>query len=100
MKRLIKRPLKMVWRWTAFVRRPVQARIEAMLVRCCNRPPHCHVSDETGLVMDHLVREVIRLQKQVESLHQAVEDLAIPSGGLSVVGGLEGEGTESRDAAC
>ena len=99
MKRLIKRPLKMIWGWTAFVRRPVTVRVEAMLVRCCNRPRPCHVSEETGLVMDHLLREVVRLQRQVEALLQAVEDLAEPSTGLSVVGGHHAEEARARSAA-
>ena len=67
MKRLVKGPIKAVWRWTAPLRRPVVDRFEAMLRRCCDRPHVCHVTAETALLMDHLVRELVRLQKQVDA---------------------------------
>ena len=93
MKRLIKFPLKAVWRFTLPVRRPFVARFEAMIVRCCastRQPHHCHVSVETGLVMDHLVRELVRLQAQVDLLQLAVDDLA-PAGDLpGIVGRISG----------
>lgn len=102
MKRLIKRPLKAVWRFTLPVRRPFVARFEAMIVRCCasTRQPHyCQVSVETGVVMDHLVREVVRLQSQVEQLQLAVDDLASAGDRPEVVGRISGGDSSRRSAA-
>lgn len=89
MKRLTKRVLKALWRRTSFIHRPLIERYQAMIVRCCAsvRPVHvCHVTPETNLLMDHLVRELFRLQTQVEQLQLSVEDLGHARGGLSVVG--------------
>jgi hypothetical protein len=86
---MVKRPIKAVWRWTAPLRRPVVARFEAMLRRCCDRPHVCNVTAETTLLMDHLVRELVRLQKQVDDLRSAVEALTPATTGLSVVGGID-----------
>jgi hypothetical protein len=101
MKRLLKLPLKAVWRWTAPLRRPVMARYETVLVRCVARqPPHvCQVTAETNLLMDNLVRELVRLQKQVDLLQSAVEAFAPPTTGLAVVGGLDGDDDEAHAAA-
>jgi len=81
MNRLLKFPFKVLWRMTAPVRRPLVRRLEALLTRCCSPTYHlnntniCHVTEESNLLMDHMVRELVRLQKQVDQLHHAVEDI-------------------------
>ena len=90
MKTLIKAPLQAIWRWTFPLRRPVIIKISSFIERSVPRPVHyCHVSDETGLVMDHMVRELIRLQQQVEHLHTLIEEHSSTLGpsSLTVVGG-------------
>ena len=97
MKRLIKWPLKVVWRWTAPLRRPIVRKLEAFLARAYAQAPiphpHIHiacngrVTEETGVLMDFLVRELVRLQDQVERLQQTVENLAPSGTALSVVNG-------------
>lgn len=99
MKRLIKRPLKAIWRWTHPVRRPFVRKAEALLARSFAHAPvpqphvhvacNCRVNEETGVLMDFMVREMVRLQDQIERLQQAVEDLAPSGKGLSVVNGDE-----------
>jgi hypothetical protein len=107
MKRLLKYPLKAVWRLTAPLRRPILRRYEAMLVRCCAQAQHhefhleCHVTPETNLVMEHLLRELVRLQDQIDHLQTAVESLALAPAttGLAVVGGIDSDDIEARTAA-
>jgi hypothetical protein len=86
MKRLIKRPLKAIWRWTAPARRPFVRKAEAFLARAYAQAPipaphvhltcNCRVTEETSLLMDYMVRELVRLQTQVERLQEAVDDLS------------------------
>ncbi len=108
MKRLMKRVLRAIWRLTAPVRRPIVQKTEAMLRRCCVQPPAhpphvhlvCKVSEETGLLMDHMVRELVRLQSQIERLQHAVEDLTpAATTGLLVVSELDGDEPLARAAA-
>lgn len=108
MKRLMKQILRAIWRLTAPVRRPIVRKIEAMLRRCCVQPPAhpaqvhlvCKVSEEAGLLMDHMVRELVRLQSQVERLQHAVEDLTPASTTcLLVVSDHDGDEMLSRSAA-
>ena len=90
MKKWIKAPLKAIWRWTFSIRRPVIMKLSGFIARSVPRPVHhCHVSDETGLVMDHMVRELVRLQKQVEHLQMLIEEqsLRLEPGAFNVVGG-------------
>ena len=89
MKRLIKAPFLAAWRLTFPLRRPVILKLSAFLARSVPRPvTHCHVSEETGLVMDHMVRELIRLQKQVEHLQMLIEEQSarLEPGTFSVIG--------------
>ncbi|MFO0910742.1 MAG: hypothetical protein U0794_20745 [Isosphaeraceae bacterium] len=99
MKRYLKRPVKAVWRWLAPIRRPIMAKIEATLVRCCNQPRALGTPEEAQVLMDHLVRELVRLQKQVDMLQAAIEDLAPASKGLSIVGSDRVESSEPHSAA-
>ena len=53
--------------------------------------------------MDHMVRELIRLQVQSQPrLQQAIEDLSPGTTNLSVIGTLDGEDDDhlARSAAC
>ncbi len=104
MKRLIKLPFKAIWRLAIPVRRPVVRRLDELIRRNSVQPPphvhvNCRVSDEASLVMDHMIRELVRLQIQVERLRQTVEDLAPSSTSLSVVGRLDGDDELARSAA-
>jgi hypothetical protein len=83
--RFLKRPLRAVWVWTYPLRRPLTKRIEELIARSTPQMPACRVSEETGLLMDLMVRELVRLQAQIDQLQQAVEDLAPVKAGLAVV---------------
>lgn len=109
MKRLLKRPLKAFWRWTHPLRRPLVRKAEAFLARAYANAPipaphvhvdcHCRVTEETGVLMDFMVRELVRLQDQVERLHLTVEDLAPAAACLSLVHGLDAEDNIDRSVA-
>src|SRR5437588_13062842 len=104
MKRLVKRPLQLIWRLTLPARRPLARRLEEFIARATAHPAPqvhvaCEVTAETGVLMDHLVRELVRLQGQVDALRQAVEQLAPAATGLAVVGAPEGDEQVSRSAA-
>jgi hypothetical protein len=85
MKRLFRRALKAIWMRTHPIRHPLMRKLEDLIARSTPRTPPCRVSDETGLLMDLMVRELVRLQKQVDAIQQAVEDLAPGKPGLAVV---------------
>jgi hypothetical protein len=111
MKRLLKLPLKALWRLTRPVRRPIIRKIEALIRRSVPAPPPppppppapqihltCEVTEKTGLLldqanllMDHMVRELFRLQSQVERLQQSVEDLTPAITSLNIVGRVDDE---------
>ena len=83
MKRLVKRILKTGWRATAPVRRPFARRLEAYLRRIMDSRD----GDETAVVLDHVVREMLRLQDRIARLQDSVDDLADAQGRLAVVDG-------------
>jgi hypothetical protein len=96
MKWLIKRSFRALWRFALPLRRPVVRRLDALIRRNAVQPPPqvhmtCHVPVETGLVMDHMVRELVRLQAQVDRLQQAIDDLFPATTSLSVVGAPDDE---------
>ena len=102
MKRWLKLPARAFWRLTGPLRRPFYRRLEALIRRNAVQPaPHvhvaCHVTEETNLLMNHMVRELVRLQTQVERLRESVEDLAPTASGLAVVG--DDDDDEIRAAA-
>jgi hypothetical protein len=104
MKRLVKRPLQLVWRLTLPARRPLVRRLEDLIARATARPAPqvhvaCEVSAETGVLMDHMVRELVRLQGQVEALRLTVEQLAPAPAALAVVSDFDGEEPITRSAA-
>ena len=88
MKRLVKRVLKMLWKATSPLRRPILRKAEAFLTRCL-RPTEALLAHETNVLMDHVVRELVRLQRQVEGLQQAVEDLTLLTAGPAIAGEIE-----------
>lgn len=99
MKKIIKMVLRAMWRLTSPARRPFVRKIEAILRRCnIQSSAHvnptcvhfaCEVTEETGLLMDHLIREVVRLQVRIEILQQSVEDLTPLAKGLVVARDIE-----------
>ncbi len=96
MKRLLKLSIKAVWRLALPLRRPIIARLDELIRRNAVQPPPqlhvaCHVPEETSLVMDHMVRELVRLQIQINRLQQTVEDLVPETTNLSVVGSVDRE---------
>lgn len=70
MKRLIKRILKAGWRGTFPLRRPFTRRLDAYFARVLN----ARQADETVVVLDHVIRELIRLQDRVERLQDSLDD--------------------------
>jgi len=124
MKRLVKKVVRAAWRATSPIRGPVSRRFHDQLVQAGIAalaqaeavsvhervlPPlywgfeaqiaatHSSaraISAETSLVLNSMVRELARLQIQVEVLQQMVQDNGRAHGGLSIVG----EAGEGRDA--
>ena len=74
MKRLVKTLAKACWRGTEFVRKPFLRKFEAYLSRCL-RPTERLLADETSTLMEHVVRELVRVQRQLDTLQQAVDEL-------------------------
>jgi hypothetical protein len=89
MKRLLKLPAKMLWRATWPIRAPIMRKLDAMITRIFaqnrNLMHVCHVTEETSLLMDHLVRELVRLQLKVESLQATIEEFSASETTLSIV---------------
>src|SRR4051794_20924228 len=89
MRRLVKRGLGAVWRWTSPLRRPLVRKIDGYLTRCLEPTERLLASerrraDEANMVMNHVVRELIHLQRQVDSLQQSVDDLAYSPRGPAI----------------
>ena len=75
MKRFLKGRLQAVWRWTSPLRRPLMCKIDCYIDRCLEPTERLLASgrlrdEETNLVMNYVVRELIHLQRQVETLQQ------------------------------
>ena len=85
MKRLAKKVAKALWRGTLPIRRPFLNKFENYLSRCL-RPTEQLLSDESNTLMEHVVRELVRLQRQVDYLQQTVEDLAQESERPAIAG--------------
>jgi hypothetical protein len=71
MKRLVKRVLKAAWRSTEPLRRPIQYKLENFLRRAL-QPAEAGLLGESDVLMDHVIRELVRLQCQVEALQQTL----------------------------
>jgi hypothetical protein len=88
MKKLAKRGLKAIWRMMEPLRRPVMRKLENFMRRCLvNSDPG--LTDETNVLMDHVVRELVRLQCQVEALQQTILDLVPAQEGPAIAGEIE-----------
>jgi hypothetical protein len=123
MKRLLKSVARSGWRLTGPIRRPIGRKVDAKLARVVATTVDAIVreqiqaqlhpwldaieqniwqgrgqanahADETNLTLDSLVREIGRLQMQVEVLQQLLSDHSERPGGLSIVG--DGEPFEGR----
>ncbi len=94
MKRLLKTLVRPLWVISAPMRRPVIRKFDEHMLRLLSlvaRPPETPADLE--LVLNSVVRELGRLQVQVEILQQQIDDLQArdsdsdhPEGRLSVVG--------------
>src|SRR5438093_851221 len=117
MNRLLKAILRAVWRLTTPIRRPVVRKLDghvvALLVQAIRGPilerldavpwhedglppssrPEPRLQ-EMSLAINGLIREVVRLQMQVEVLQQSIDDASLARGGLTVVGGEEAHGAD------
>lgn len=123
MKRLLKSVMRSAWRATSPIRRPIARKVHGTLVRAGVAalaqaeavavhervlPPlywgfeasieathHAAraLSADTSLVLNSVVRELARLQMQVEVLQQIVQENGRAHNGLTLVG-EEGEGRE------
>jgi hypothetical protein len=85
MKRFVKSTLKSAWRMTQPVRRPFLVKFEAYLRRCL-RPSEQLLSNETNVLMEHVIRELVRLQRQVEYLQQTIEEQALARDESAIAG--------------
>jgi hypothetical protein len=94
----MKRILQAVWGATRPLRRPVLRKVEAFMIRCL-RPTEALLAHETNALMDHLIRELVRLQRQVEGLQQAVEDLTLLTAGPAIAGEIESDDDSGPSAA-
>ena len=88
MKRLVKRGLKALWRSSEFVRRPILCKAELFFRRCL-RNTEFGTASETDVLMDHVVRELVRLQCQVEVLQQTILELLPAQEGPAIAGEIE-----------
>jgi hypothetical protein len=90
MKRLVKNFAKALWRGTFPLRRPFLRKLENYLSRCL-RPTEQLLTDETNTLMEHVVRELVRLQRQVDYLQQSIEELAPETDKLAIAGEIAPE---------
>jgi hypothetical protein len=74
MKRLLKRLLKAAWRTSEPIRAPIARKLENFLRRAL-QPTEPGLLGETDVLMDHVIRELVRLQCQVEALQQTIVEL-------------------------
>lgn len=79
MKRHVKRVLRAGWNATFPLRRPFLVRLEAFFRRCMPN------SAEATIVMDHVVRELLRLQEQVDYLQSTLEEMRAERETLTIV---------------
>lgn len=95
MKRFLKAILSACWRWTAPVRGPLVRRFDAHLAAAVapairvEPPPRVDESllREVDLALNSLIREVVRLQMQLEALRPADEQVEGEPGSLKLLAG-------------
>lgn len=81
MKRRVKNLLKSCWRATFPLRRPILVKTEGFLRRCMGTA----ANNEQAVVLDLVVRELVRLQDEVEALRRSIDDLRDGHAGLNVL---------------
>src|SRR5262249_6783362 len=74
MKSILKRLLKTAWRATEPLRAPIVRKLENFLRRAL-QPTDPSLLGETDVLMDHVIRELVRLQCQVEALQETIAEL-------------------------
>ncbi|WP_422926421.1 hypothetical protein [Singulisphaera sp. PoT] len=93
MKGLIKAIVKKAWQFTRPIRRPFVRKIHAHLTQCMEAVQRPHpivvVSDESIVLMDQVVRELVRLQRQVDTLQQSLDAMADERAHPAIAGELE-----------
>lgn len=72
MKRIIKWPIKMVWKAIGPIRRPLVRDFETWLDRYVVMTSHAAV-EETNMGFDFAAAEMARMQSQVQAMRAAVE---------------------------
>ena len=94
MKNLLKKLGRHVWRSSTPVRRPLAARFDRHMVNLLHQIPQPPAPPaDLDLVLESVVRDLARLQVQVERLRQEIEEMpktegeARPEGRPSVVAG-------------
>jgi hypothetical protein len=88
MKRLVKKVLRIGWRWTSPLRAPVARKFESYL-KGCLKHEEWFLTDQTSVLMDHLIRELVRLQRQVDYLQQTIEERAAIGARPMIAGELD-----------
>jgi hypothetical protein len=76
MKRCVKRALRVFWRPVSGLLRPVLVRVHGPIVTLLRAPIQepLPVTAELDLVLDAVVRELVRLQEKVEALERAIDE--------------------------
>jgi hypothetical protein len=91
MKRVIKAALKTVWRLFRPAVRPLRAWFEATLARSL-QPTETRIMDESRVLMEHVIRELIRLQQQVDQMEDSIRSLRpAPLAGRTAADAAPGE---------
>lgn len=105
MKRFLKTVLKAMWKKTAIVRRPILRKLDAHVEHVLDQSVRTPVMEavqasthatqvlafDMNLVLNSVVRELARLQLQVEALQQLAEEGALDRSQLSVVAASDEE---------
>ena len=97
MKRLVKNFARNLWRMSAPVSRPVISRFDLHMLQLLSSVSlRADAASNIDLAINSVVRELARLQIQVEVLQQQIEDLrsneraiSRPDTGLSIVGEVD-----------
>ncbi|MHC5538437.1 hypothetical protein ACYOEI_09430 [Singulisphaera rosea] len=88
MKRYLKACLKTMWGWTEPIRHPILMKLENFFGRCLSNHDR-HGNDESMALMDQVVRELFRLQRQVEILQDMVEAQSQSLPAPSIAGAID-----------
>jgi len=83
MKRLVKRMLRAGWNATLPLRHPMITRSEAFLRRCVAE------NAASTIVLDHVVRELVRVQDQLDALQATLDEMRAEREPLTLVRPIE-----------